>query len=54
MTDLRRWSILNKKAFRGEKFVDVELVKERLGDEYDEYIKLNHSFFGHRNIFFRK
>lgn len=42
MTDIKEWKILHDRAFQGEKFVDVELIKERLGDEYTEFLRLNH------------
>ena len=42
MTEFKRWAELKKRAFGTDKFVDVELIKERLGYEYNEFIRLNY------------
>jgi hypothetical protein len=42
MTDLKRWAQLKNIAFGKDKFVDVEIIKKRLGYEYHEFIRLNY------------
>lgn len=42
MTDIKRWAELKEKAFQGDMFVTDEAIKERLGYEYTEFIRLNH------------
>ena len=41
-TDLKNWHKLKKQAFQNDSFVDEKLIKERLGYEYWEFIRLNH------------
>ena len=40
--ELKEWARLKKIAFNGDMFVEVEAIKERLGYEYQEFVRLNH------------